>query len=159
MGYEISWILEEQVVHIQYKDKVTSEELRKSNYMAKHFLINGDDGNVMHVVVDIADAISFPTDLKDLEDLLVSQNSAQAGWVILVGGNRLARLLTATLSQLTQIQFRAAPSIEDGLAFLAQRDPSLPNLWSGSSSQYRSSLVLPTNNTNMGVYTPYRRKI
>ncbi len=159
MGYEISWILEEQVVHIQYKDKVTSEELRKSNYMAKHFLMNGDDGNVMHVVVDIADAISFPTDLKNLEDLLVSQNSTKGGWVILVGGNRLARLLTATLSQLTQIQFRAAPTIEDGLAFLAQRDPSLPNLWSGSSSQYRSSLVLPTNNTNMGVYTPYRRKI
>jgi len=159
MGYEISWILEERVVHVQYDGVVTNEELRKSNYMAKHYVTNGNDGNVMHVVIDISQATKFPTDLKNLEDLLLSQENPGTGWVILVGANRLARLLTATLSQLTQIQFRAAPTIEDGLAFLAQRDPSLPNLWSGSSTQYRSSLVLPTNHTNMGVYTPYRRKI
>lgn len=159
MGYEISWILEERVVHVQFQDAVTSEQLHKANYMTKHYLSNGDDANVMHVIIDISNAIKFPTDLKDLEDLLLSHKNPGTGWVILVGGNRLARLLTATLSQITQVQFRAAPTIEDGLAFLAQRDPTLPNLWAGSSTQYRSSLVLPTNHTNMGVYTPYRRKI
>lgn len=125
MEHQISWYIERRVIHIQFINHLSLEELQSMARKAHDFLEQGEQR--VHMIVDIGRLTSFPTNLiqvKKYSDIYTQH--PKLSFVIFVGiENQAARFLTSTVMQLAKLDYHILRPGEDMVGILGRIEPAL----------------------------------
>jgi hypothetical protein len=118
------WIIPGRVLAAHYSGDLKLEEVSTSNDEAQHWIANEGVAPV-HTVVDLSGITRYPTNLKDVRDIVRVDHPEMAGWSIIVSGNTIVRFISSTVTQLMRQKVRVFDSLDEGYAFLWETDASL----------------------------------
>ena len=122
MPVQINWYIPERVLVAQYSGEVSREDIIKQ-YREGIALCHSVNSPVVHMIVDIAEVKSFPKTISDYKGTF-GDKARNAGWVVLVGENKIVRLLSSLVTNLMKLNFVYVNNHEEALKFICQRDNS-----------------------------------
>lgn len=127
MSIEVSWYVEGHVVYCRYFDDVTIDDKQVGAEKEYEYL---EDGAVplVHVLLDITDQTSSPTEIKDIQNALDKVLSHPAkGWTIAFGKEefRLENFVNTVVTQSYSARYRTFATKREALEFLLHVDTSL----------------------------------
>ncbi|MDQ7026741.1 MAG: hypothetical protein Q9P44_14430 [Anaerolineae bacterium] len=82
------------------------------------------DTPLVHLIADISDVESFPIRLATYKGAY-GEKARNAGWVILVGDNKLVRMISAVVSNWMKLRFTYVNTLDKALEFIVARDTSI----------------------------------
>jgi hypothetical protein len=125
MGYEISWYVPGRVVLATFTGTISPEEAEAASAVAAEYIQQGDPP-LVHLIADATGLDRFPTNLN-LLNRSASKHLWQPklGWTIVISTNSTTRWISGIITQVARVRFRMFPSLEDGVQFLADQDPSV----------------------------------
>ncbi|MEZ4669996.1 MAG: hypothetical protein R3E39_18995 [Anaerolineae bacterium] len=128
MPFQISWYIEKRVILAQFLGDITLQEAEEASAKVAT-LVEFGEGPLVHLIADASGMQKFPTQLSLLNGG-ASQHlrNPKLGWTIVIGSNGMIRFVSSIMTQVTRVRFRMLPSIEQGIAFLAEQDGSLKEL-------------------------------
>ncbi|HUN07644.1 MAG TPA: hypothetical protein PLQ56_13635 [Aggregatilineales bacterium] len=125
MAYNISWYIPKRVVHATFMGEITLSEAETASELTAQLIGDGDPPMV-HLIADTTRLERFPTNLN-LLNRSASKHLWQPklGWTIVISTNSTTRFISGIITQVARVRFRMFPTLEDGMAFLADQDSSL----------------------------------
>lgn len=125
MAYNISWYIPKRVVHATFMGEITLAEAETASELTAQLIGDGDPPMV-HLIADTTRLERFPTNLN-LLNRSASKHLWQPklGWTIVISTNSTTRFISGIITQVARVRFRMFPTLEDGMAFLADQDSSL----------------------------------
>jgi len=123
MAYEISWLIENRVVHLHVFGTVSIAEARQA-YDA--LLVCHEKGTApIHLILEHTGIEKFPLTLNPYNFIIEGGSPAKGGWMLIVGDNRQARFLGMLFSYVAKVKSRAFLKREQALEFLYDTDATL----------------------------------
>lgn len=123
--YKVSWQVEQRIILAHISGDYSTENMVDCNQTIYQYL---DEGNKpVHLIIQIEDLKKYPTELLTIkassEKIL---KHPAIGWMFLVGfNNPFARFLSATVGQLSKLQFKHVSNLDEALQILRRVDDSL----------------------------------
>lgn len=137
MPVEISWLLEGRVINVKYSGDVTLEDKRDGAELEYEYLEAGT-APLVHVLLDITDQTSAPTNIKAIQDALDKALSHPAkGWTIAFGKEefKMENFVNSVVTQPYSVRYRTFATRAEALEFLTYMDSTLAEfLNTGSES-------------------------
>jgi hypothetical protein len=127
MPYTMSWYLPDRILMIEVVGVLTAADTesfaREGNAMVK------SGTPLVHMLIDIRQGLKVENIPASLRALQANPPLADMGWVLIVGGmNPLISVFTDLAGMVMRIRYRRFETLDEGLAFLKERDVSLPSL-------------------------------
>ena len=126
MGAKVSWYIQDRVVLNYFWDDISAQELGDTILQSGEFVRAGT--YPVHTIIHMLDATGYPMNLGVVLKAATTMKDIKFGWLIPISDDRLVRFFVSTASQVIRGKFRGAPSVQAALEFLADVDPSLPEL-------------------------------
>lgn len=124
MAYEISWYHQDRVLYVRFWDNLTLDEAQQISAINTRHLAEGTPP--VHIVVDITQLQTFPTNIRFNTGVTSYLKSSNLGWVVVVGEmNALLNFALAIIGQFARIMYTRRDSLESALEFLQKRDSTL----------------------------------
>lgn len=128
MPFEVSWLVEGQIIHANLKGKITVEEIQENSELAIS-MFESTDAALVHVLTNEADLDSLPMSLKLVSEATGFLQHPKTGWMIMYGSDdRIPRFMTAMITGMTKVRHRRFDTLEESLEFLMSVDSTLPPL-------------------------------
>ena len=128
MAYEISWLVENQVIHVAISGDVTIDSLEAMTTEVVR-LIDGSNTPCVHLLINDEYVKNIPKQILKLLNTSQSLWHPRRGWLIIYGtDNKLFRFLTQMLSRMINLKHRRFVTREEAFAFLQSVDATLPSL-------------------------------
>ena len=127
MPVNISWLLEGRIVDVKYSGDVTIEDKRQGAELEFDFLEQGT-APLVHVLLNIADQTSSPTDIKAIQGALdKALKHPKKGWTLAYGKEefRMENFVNSVVTQSFSVRYRTFSTLQETLEFLVYVDPSL----------------------------------
>lgn len=121
MPVEIRWYMPESVLLARYYGDITPDDIYKQ-YTIGIEMIEAVDTPLVHLIVDTTEVQSFPQNIMEFKSLL-GDKAQNAGWVVLVGDNKLIRFLTNIISGMMKLHITYVSTVDEALKFVIDRDP------------------------------------
>jgi len=121
----VNWLVEKHVVlgKIYNIDVSTLADVM----MEANTFVNESDRPLVHVIWDIKDLETYPTNINDIRQAIKPLFTNQSlGWVIVVTDNMMTSFLAQVGSSIYGVRYHRLKTMEEALQYLSQRDPSLP---------------------------------
>jgi hypothetical protein len=122
MPVQINWYIPERVLLATYSGDVSREDILKQ-YQDGIKLCDSVSSPCVHMIVDLADMTSFPKTISDYKGTF-GEKARNAGWVVLVGDNKIVRLLSSVVTNLMKLNFAYVRTLDEAIQFISQRDNS-----------------------------------
>jgi hypothetical protein len=122
MPIEVSWLIPQRVVYERFSGEITLDDIRQNSELVGPLMAEGIP--LIHTIIDVTEVTSHPG-LNEIRNSTPMETYDNEGWRILVGGNAIARFIGSVILQLMQRRFRAYPTMEEAIQFLAEIDDSL----------------------------------
>lgn len=122
MPVQLNWYIPERVLVAQYSGDVSREDII-TQYQKGIEMCDSVVSSYVHMIVDLSDVKSFPKTISDYKGTF-GDKAKNAGWVVLVGDNKVVRLLSSVVTNLMKVNFAYVQSIDEAIAFISQRDNS-----------------------------------
>jgi len=129
MAYEVSWFVDQRVVYFRSYGTATVEDIHNMNRDTQAYVRAGQP--LVHVLVDLSALEKFPTNLSGMRQSLQQMDHERMGWVVVCGaGNALLRFVASLITQfvIPNVRLRMFDTVEQGTAFLRERDATLTDL-------------------------------
>lgn len=124
MPYQISWMVQQRLMHIELFGNMTLDELRA---VAQESIAYTQAGIApVHAVIDQSRVERVPISLSTLVNSMTIGVQPNSGVSVLVGGSRFTRYITQMLYQLVRLDMRQAEDIDQAIAVLQRLDETLP---------------------------------
>lgn len=117
------WLEEPRIILTQLSGQLSGEEAQQLSAAQEEFLNTGQAP--VHIVVDLTDMESIPTNLRDYLTMGSYLRNPALGWVVLVGGNVLVNFILQVLSQAFHLQCAKRETVAAAVTFLAEQDNTL----------------------------------
>lgn len=139
MPYEISWLVEGQVIFARLSGVLTDQDAHHYDEHMRYYL-NWGSVPLVHVVVDCRKVQELP----HFQSLAHMQfiHHPRLGWSVSAGsrGNKVVHMLMSMLSQIGRGRLRQMDEIGEALNFLRELDPSLPDLHTALRELYQQGI-------------------
>lgn len=127
MAYEITWMVEQRVIHFEPRGVVGMDELRVANDKIRALTEEGIP--FVHVIADATNLEKFTFSLTDLTKLFRGmQPSPKLGWSVYISPKMVERFFASVTTQMTTARHREFGTLAEALAFLQSVDDTLPTL-------------------------------
>ena len=123
MPVEIKWYIPEHVLYARYSGEVSIDDIRRQ-YEEGIDLCHSVETSLVHMIVEFDNVTSFPKSLSDYKGAF-GEKARNAGWVIVVGDNRMIRFLSTVVSNLMKLRFTYVNSSDEAIEYLVARDSAL----------------------------------
>lgn len=120
------WYIPDQIIHVSYIGAMTAQHLQASSDELTAMLCSVD--GTVHIIADMTHVTDYPKNLKQITKLIQVVNEPNIGWVISVSNNPMLDFFTQIVAQLANIRFKTVTSGQAARAYLAVKDPTLPDL-------------------------------
>lgn len=124
MPVELSWLLPDHILLAKYSGNVSPEDIH-SQYETGLQMSEAHPEHLVHLIVEIAEVKSFPSQLKAYKGSY-GEKSKNAGWVIIIGKNRLMHFISSVIGQLMHLSFAYMTTREEALQYILERDRTIP---------------------------------
>jgi hypothetical protein len=125
MPLQVSWIVENRIIHISSDGEVGDQDLLNIDPIMVDY-INQSEAPLVHII--LTGSASIPVGFKTVKSLEWPQH-ARFGWTVLVGlTNPLFRMIAAAGASLFKTRLRNVDTLEEALVFLQEVDSTLPSL-------------------------------
>jgi hypothetical protein len=122
MPVQITWYIPERILLAIYSGDVSREDIQHQ-YQEGIKLCHSVDTPLVHMIVDTAGVKSFPKTISDYKGTF-GEKARNAGWVVLVGDNKIARLLCTVVTNLMKLRFAYVTTVEEAIFYISERDKS-----------------------------------
>lgn len=122
MGYTLNWHIDSRVLSIRLFDKLSPDDLRDCNGMARRYIRQGTQP--IHVIIDTLAVTDYPTNLRWVVHMLQNNGDRAVGWLIVIAEDHNIRLLLATLFNVLHMPFHLCKSLPEALDFLRELEPA-----------------------------------
>ena len=123
----IDWLVENQIILSKVYQWDT--EGLASNINQANDLINQSDSPLVHKVWDLLDMETYPANINDIRKAIQPLfTNERLGWVIIILDNPMIGFLSQVGTSMYGVRYRNFKTMEDGLKYLQERDPTLPLL-------------------------------
>jgi hypothetical protein len=122
MAVTLTWYIPEQILLAVYSGDVTRDDIAYQ-YQEGIKMCHLVETPLVHMIVDTADVTSFPKSISDYKGTF-GDKARNAGWVVLVGDNKIARLLTTIVTNLMKLRFAYVNTAEEAIFYISERDKS-----------------------------------
>lgn len=117
MPVEVKWHQEGHIIYNRFYGDVSFDDLQESNRLCNQMVV--DAPTKIHMIVEITEMDSFPTQLSQFGDVIKMLSSTpNIGATMIVGANRIARFVTNVVSQLARLEFRMVDTMAEAEAIL-----------------------------------------
>jgi hypothetical protein len=130
MPYQVSWLVPQRVVWAQGWGEISAAENQASDEAVKAHIETGQAP--VHVLIDVTQVEGFPfsTASHRVKEAREFWQHPNLGWGIICGtDNRVVRFIAEIVMRLAGVKLRLFSTLEEGIAFLEQDDPSLNGLF------------------------------
>ncbi|MBI1255993.1 MAG: hypothetical protein GC204_00850 [Chloroflexi bacterium] len=124
MSMNLSWLLEKRIVYASTEEQVTVSELQDIVTAIADYIHQGDAP--VHAILDFTNVERFPTRINAYKDFVFPAGEPNTGLLVVISANKLALFIMGVVAQLSERQIYAFPTLDEGLAFLARKDWTLP---------------------------------
>lgn len=127
MSVDISWYLEGRIIYIKYYDDVTIDD-KRTGAEQECALLDAGTAPLVHVLLDITDQTSAPTNIKAIQDALdKALKHPKKGWTLAFGKEefRMENFINSVVTQSSSARYRTYVTLKETLEFLVYVDPSL----------------------------------
>jgi hypothetical protein len=125
MTYEISWLVENQVIHLELEGDISLETVAAMSQSVIEY-IETSEASVIQLLVDDRNVQTAPKDIHALLSVSKVFRHPRLGWFIVYGNdNKLFQFLTMLMSRLTRIRHRRFTTQAEAVAFLQSVDSML----------------------------------
>ena len=124
MAASNEWIVPGRVLASHFSGDLKLDEVSASNNEAQEWIANEGVAPV-HTIVDLSGVKRYPTNLKDVRDIVRVDHPEMAGWSVIVSGNTIIRFISSTVTQLMRQKVRVYDNMDDAYTFLWDTDSSL----------------------------------
>jgi hypothetical protein len=128
MAYDISWLIENRIIHIIINGDVNSDAL---NAMTDDVMRLLDENHTpqVHLLINDKQIKVVPKQILKMLNSSRSLRHPRLGWLIIYGtDNKLFRFLTQMLSRMINLKQRRFLTQEEAITFLQTVDATLPEL-------------------------------
>jgi len=128
MAYEISWLVENRIIHVAINGDITVDVL---NAMTDDVvrLLDGTNTTHIHLLINDKQIKVVPKQILKMLNTSRSLRHPRLGWLIIYGtDNKLFRFLTQMLSRMINLKHRRFLTREEAIAFLQTVDTTLSEL-------------------------------
>jgi hypothetical protein len=122
MAVKLTWYIPERILLAIYNGDVSREDIAYQ-YQEGIKMCHSVETPLVHMIVDTADVKSFPKSISDYKGTF-GEKARNAGWVVLVGDNKIARLLTTIVTNLMKLRFAYVNTVEEAIFYISERDKS-----------------------------------
>ena len=122
MPVQINWYIPERILLAQYSGDVSREDIL-TQYQEGIALCHSVSSPYVHMIVDLNGVSSFPKSISDYKGTF-GEKARNAGWVVLIGDNKIIRLLSSVVTNLMKLNFAYVNSLDEAITFISQRDNS-----------------------------------
>lgn len=137
MPAEISWYHENRIIYERFYGTITVEEMITLTQKSEEYREAGIP--LVHTIVDLSGIESFPKNLGAIRAAIKRPaHMERIGWIIIYGTqNPILKFFASAITQVFggQVRFRLCETLEQSLAFLTERDQTLPELLPPSQSE------------------------
>ena len=125
MPYDISWLVENQVINLVLEGDVTVETITEmSQNVIQYF--DSSDKPLVHLLIDDSNVSSSIRHLKSVMEVGKALGHPRFGWLIIYGShNKTYQFMTYMISQVTRIRHRRFATLNEAIEFLHTVDVSL----------------------------------
>ncbi len=127
MPIDISWYLDGRIIDVKYSGDVTIEDKRYGADLEFDFLEQGT-APLVHVLLNITDQTSSPTDIKAVQDALdKALKHPKKGWTLAYGKEefQMENFVNSIVTQSSSARYRTFATKQETIEFLVYVDPSL----------------------------------
>lgn len=126
MTFRLSWELENRIILWKYAGVLSLDDLKNASQKAVGFIEQGQ--KPVHILSDIQEVTTVEYTLKEAADYILPYNVNALGWIVCFGepGNTFQRFMTSALAQHRDMRIRWVTTKDEGRAFLAEVDETLP---------------------------------
>lgn len=138
MSSQLTWHVEDKVLHLHLSGNITSESLLKnSEYVAG--LLDNLQGKKVHVIMDMLPVSQLPRDTGSLRNVLAPMLGHRSlGWTVVVTRNLvLQSALNRTVNGVTD-RWGYVGSFTEAIDLLKRTDSSL---WTVASTEQKSQVL------------------
>jgi hypothetical protein len=131
MASENSWYIENRVIYARLFGSVTQDDLREGNAAITGFI---DTSGVppIHIIFDTTAVERIMITALQVRNEVHYFQDKRIGWVVVCGLRGIVEVavhfIGGIISRVTGIRIQAVSTLDDGLAFLRQVDPSLNDM-------------------------------
>lgn len=130
MASQYIWQLKGRLIYVRLSGIVDEVDLRKGNAIVSQYLAESNDYPV-HILFDCTEVERITFSVVQVRNELHYLQHPSLGWVVIFGMagvvERVGEFLTTVIARLTGLQVYSVNTLDEGLAFLRQMDPSLPD--------------------------------
>jgi|GEM_PF-1523144 len=130
MPVDISWYLEGRIIYIKYFGDVTIDDKREGAEQ-EIALLDAGTSALVHVLLDITDQTSSPTNIKAIQEALdKALKHPKKGWTLAFGKEefRMENFINSVVTQSSSARYRTYVTLQETLEFLVYVDPSLQDV-------------------------------
>jgi len=126
MPHSITWLIENQLMFINFSGAITAEEVIDLAQKTPG-LINASPLSNVHVILDVATATQMPALVETVKHVRTVKSPPKLIWTIIVMSNPsvLVRWVSDTAVQMLGIRYRRVASLEEAIALMRTLDDSL----------------------------------
>lgn len=123
MSVTVQWLVPDYILYACYAGELTADDIAYQ-YAEGLRMSESVDTPLVHLIADVSEVTSFPKSIQAYKGAY-GEKARNAGWVLLVGENKIARLISTVISNLMQLRFSYVNTIDEALQFIAQRDSAI----------------------------------
>lgn len=123
MHNEVSWLIPQRLIRVRMVGVMTVADVAAISEAIKVLVIAGQPP--VHLISDMRDLQSFPTNLKELSKVLDKKLAERTGWVVLISTNIILRFTSSMLAQFGGSKTRVFSDHQEAIVFLNDMEPSL----------------------------------
>jgi len=126
MTVKMTWIVPNRVIHTRASGVFTSDDLQ--TIKDRSFEMTKMGQPLVHNIIDGTDVTELEIDVGDVYTIMKdgAPFSEKRGWSVVITPSSLLRFMGGMASQFSRIRYRQFKSLEAGIQFLAENDPTLP---------------------------------
>jgi hypothetical protein len=126
MPYDISWLVENQVINLVLDGEMTVETIDEMSKTIIQYL-DSSDKPLVHLLIDDSHASSSIRHIKSVMEVGKALGHPRFGWLIIYGStNKTYQFMSYLISQITKIRHRRFATLAETLEFLHTVDVTVP---------------------------------
>lgn len=127
MPYDISWLIEKQVINLVLEGEMTVETIVEMSNIIIQYL-DSSDKPLVHLLIDDSNVSSSIRHLKSVMEVGKALGHPRFGWLIIYGStNKTYQFMSYMISQITKIRHRRFATLAETFEFLHTVDVTLPS--------------------------------
>jgi len=123
MKHQIEYAMDKRVIRVRYIGDLTQEEAKITNTAVTEMIRDGIAP--VHFIADATQLEALKINLMQMREAASFLREPQLGWLIIIGGNPIARFMGSLVIQLRKANFRFVDSLDEAFAVLSRVDTTL----------------------------------